>query len=392
MWQVAGGTDQDGILVNEGQDPESPRLSEQLCAGAIVKELELVGNRLRYELVWPSARQRKQAHFRFLAERVGESVFGPMPERPVGVPTTGWVTVQSHGRSHLVPYEEPACHTKPASYDNLETWGLDGSLGFTMTVHMLSGQELRIPGMHPDMPLAVLCERVMKELGLLEGQELQLITGTHAFKPEDHARTLRELALDGEVPLTCVQRTILQPGDVVIVDGLVNAVELNNATGTCERWISERGRWRVQLSMVKFVKPQDLVVLPPAKVLDTGADVKILPTYVAPELVGAEGACERWLRSDLVEVRLVLSRHVRPQHLHLISHELAPEVAATMLPDLDSWEERDAQPRAGVNAALGMAFSTCGHPSSRPLVAKEPALAESRLPCSAEGSTGDLGH
>jgi len=265
-----------------------------------------------------------------------------------------------------VPYQDVFSQMNATCSEQGKVWGSDGSEGFTLTVNMLSGQELHISGLYPDMPLAVLGERVVKELGILEGQELKLILGTRLFTAEDHSRTLQALGLDGQAPLTCIQRTVLQPGDVVVVDGLTSGLELNGVTGACERWISERGRWRVQLSMTKTVKCTDVVVLPPAKALQPGADVQVRHSFVAPELAGVEGTCERWVRSDLVEVRLVLMRSVRPQNLHLVSHEFAPEVAATMLPDIDTWEERDAQPAAGLNAALGLAFTTRGQVSTAP--------------------------
>lgn len=383
LWLVVGGADKEGIIVREGQDLDSPVLPERLCTGAVVKELELVDGRLRYELLWLTPRERKQAHFCFLAGRVGERIFGPAPEVPVTAPATGWVSTQFHGRNLLVPYLEPECHKGQPSVEQSRDWGSDGSEGFAITVNMLSGQALHISGLYPDMPLAVLGERVVKELGIMEGQELQLILGTRLFTAEDHCRTLEELGLDGQAPLSCVQRTVLQPGDVVVVDGLTSALELNGVTGACERWIPERGRWRVQLSMTKSVKRSDVHVLPSTKVLQPGVDIQLRHDYVVEELAGVEGVCERWVRSDLMEVRLVLSRTIKPQHLHLVSHELAPEVAATMLPDLDAWEERDAQPTAGLNAALGSAFTTRGHPSCAPFAASGVALSD-------EGETLEL--
>ena len=46
-WQVVGGADKGGILVREGQALASKACEERLSMGAKVKELQLVGDRLR---------------------------------------------------------------------------------------------------------------------------------------------------------------------------------------------------------------------------------------------------------------------------------------------------------------------------------------------------------
>jgi len=89
--------------------------------------------------------------------------------------------------------------------------------------------------------------------------------------------------------------------------------------------------------------------------------------YAFRELAGVEGVCERWLHADLLQVRLLLTCAIRPQNLHFVSRDFAAEDAASMLPDVDAWEERDAQPTAGLNAALGSAFTTLGRHSTAPV-------------------------
>lgn len=50
-WEVVGGAEKGGILVREGQSLKSPEASERLSHGALVEELELVGERLHYKLL-----------------------------------------------------------------------------------------------------------------------------------------------------------------------------------------------------------------------------------------------------------------------------------------------------------------------------------------------------
>jgi len=50
MWEIVGGSDKGGILVREGADLKSTQLTERVSTGALVEELELVGERLHYKL------------------------------------------------------------------------------------------------------------------------------------------------------------------------------------------------------------------------------------------------------------------------------------------------------------------------------------------------------
>ena len=49
-WEVVGGADKGGILVRAGRELKSAELSERLTTGAIVREEQVVGDRLRYKL------------------------------------------------------------------------------------------------------------------------------------------------------------------------------------------------------------------------------------------------------------------------------------------------------------------------------------------------------
>ncbi|CAE8675106.1 unnamed protein product [Polarella glacialis] len=50
LWEVVGGIDSGGILVRDGSSLNSPQLGDRLATGALVEELELLGQRLRYRL------------------------------------------------------------------------------------------------------------------------------------------------------------------------------------------------------------------------------------------------------------------------------------------------------------------------------------------------------
>jgi len=78
MWEVTGGADKGGILVREGQGLSSKACDERLSTGATVKELQLVGDRLRYELITGTG------------------------------PSTGWVSVKISGKELLKPQKPEA--------------------------------------------------------------------------------------------------------------------------------------------------------------------------------------------------------------------------------------------------------------------------------------------
>lgn len=47
-WVIVGGEDRGGILVREGQELGSPKVGERLSTGAVVEEVALIGERLRF--------------------------------------------------------------------------------------------------------------------------------------------------------------------------------------------------------------------------------------------------------------------------------------------------------------------------------------------------------
>mmetsp|Transcript_3510 Transcript_3510/g.8177 ORF Transcript_3510/g.8177 Transcript_3510/m.8177 type:complete len:344 (-) Transcript_3510:96-1127(-) len=50
VWRVVGGGEKGGIVVREGKDLKSKEAAERLATGSLIQEVELVGERLSYEL------------------------------------------------------------------------------------------------------------------------------------------------------------------------------------------------------------------------------------------------------------------------------------------------------------------------------------------------------
>lgn len=78
-WKVVGGADKGGILARSGQELKSAELPERLATGAVVKELQLVGDRLEFKKL-----RKKDAG-----------------------PATGWVSVKLPGKELLTKCEAP---------------------------------------------------------------------------------------------------------------------------------------------------------------------------------------------------------------------------------------------------------------------------------------------
>lgn len=85
QWEVVGGVDKGGILVREGQALSSPAIEERLSTGAIVEELQLVGDRLKYKRLTGSG------------------------------PTEGWVSIKISGKDLLVKKEVAPAPVAPAA-------------------------------------------------------------------------------------------------------------------------------------------------------------------------------------------------------------------------------------------------------------------------------------
>lgn len=83
QWEVVGGADKGGILVRNGKDLKSTQLDERLATGAILEQLELVGDRLNYKVI----------------EGKG--------------PSEGWVSIKISGKELVVPKKEEATKEAP---------------------------------------------------------------------------------------------------------------------------------------------------------------------------------------------------------------------------------------------------------------------------------------
>merc|ERR1712062_179112 len=116
---------------------------------------------------------------------------------------------------------------------------------------------------------------------------------------------------------TCLRCTTLQPGFLVIVDGLKVATELNGLMGTCEQWVPEQGRWWVKVNTNRLIHFSCLESIPPALDLRAGTAVRVHDLEEAPELSDIEGICSgKWDDGDRVNVQLPCLRSVKPQNLH----------------------------------------------------------------------------
>mmetsp|Transcript_67882 Transcript_67882/g.191343 ORF Transcript_67882/g.191343 Transcript_67882/m.191343 type:complete len:423 (-) Transcript_67882:168-1436(-) len=84
LWEVVGGADKHGILVREGCELSSTQMPDRLSTGSCVREVELVGDRLRYEKLtgmgpgagWVSV---KVAGKELVVEIAEEALPQPMP-------------------------------------------------------------------------------------------------------------------------------------------------------------------------------------------------------------------------------------------------------------------------------------------------------------------------
>lgn len=76
LWEVVGGGDKGGILVRESESLKSPEHTIRLATGALVRERELVGERLHFEKL------------------------------SGGGPSSGWVSLRLKGKELVIPKEE----------------------------------------------------------------------------------------------------------------------------------------------------------------------------------------------------------------------------------------------------------------------------------------------
>mmetsp|Transcript_30352 Transcript_30352/g.93234 ORF Transcript_30352/g.93234 Transcript_30352/m.93234 type:complete len:92 (-) Transcript_30352:839-1114(-) len=82
-WVVVGGCDRGGVIVRTGLDLGSPKAEERLSYGALVEELELVGERLHFRRLLGSGPERGWLSIR-LPDK--ELVVRAMPQGPAQPP------------------------------------------------------------------------------------------------------------------------------------------------------------------------------------------------------------------------------------------------------------------------------------------------------------------
>lgn len=120
LWEVVGGADKGGIVVREGQDTSSALKQTRLSTGASIRELQLEGERLRYERLTGSG------------------------------PDTGWVSVRIPDKELVVKVAATADKTLQGSAPTL-------------------GRKLRVLALHGKCSnsnvMKVQCAGLKKELG-----------------------------------------------------------------------------------------------------------------------------------------------------------------------------------------------------------------------------------
>jgi len=95
QWEVIGGSENGGILVRQGKELKSPQVDGRLATGALVEQLQLVGERLQFELVRGSG------------------------------PKQGWVSLKVAGKELLAPIFE-AIGSGNVRDDGFDRWRVLG--------------------------------------------------------------------------------------------------------------------------------------------------------------------------------------------------------------------------------------------------------------------------
>eukprot|EP00434_Breviolum_minutum_P017011 symbB.v1.2.015008.t1/scaffold1111.1/size137250/2 len=124
MWQVVGGL-QRGLLVRRGPQLDAEEELQRLQYGALVKELELQGQRLKFQLL------------------AGHG------------PSNGWVTLHLKGRDLLQPIEMPS---RSALVNHCEENGIQA---------LISATDLELYHMLLEMGIIVSCQRLMSSVASL---------------------------------------------------------------------------------------------------------------------------------------------------------------------------------------------------------------------------------
>ena len=86
LWEVVGGGEKGGIVARRGQQTDSALIGERLATGAVVRELALEGERLRYELVEGAGPAAGWVSLRLSSGRELLARLAGPPSRPPGEP------------------------------------------------------------------------------------------------------------------------------------------------------------------------------------------------------------------------------------------------------------------------------------------------------------------
>jgi len=109
MWQVVGGVGNGGILVRIGRELDSPKVPTRLSTGAVTRELEVHGDRLKYWLIsgegphegWVSTKLKNKDLLVKTADEVDED---PACEAPVGEAPADEASAITEGQQLLQQY------------------------------------------------------------------------------------------------------------------------------------------------------------------------------------------------------------------------------------------------------------------------------------------------
>lgn len=94
LWEVVGGGDKGGILVREEQSLKSPEHTERLATGALVRERELIGERLHFEKLSGSGPMSGWVSLRLKGKDLVAKSDKTAPLQPLG--PSKWVARYKH--------------------------------------------------------------------------------------------------------------------------------------------------------------------------------------------------------------------------------------------------------------------------------------------------------
>lgn len=111
LWEVIGGADKGGIIVRLGQDLASQQASARLATGALVREVQLVGERLQFQLVNGSGPDSGWVSLRLKDK---ELLVPAVPRQPSFVhPSPAPAGKQPVDAPQLTPQPQPAAAAPP---------------------------------------------------------------------------------------------------------------------------------------------------------------------------------------------------------------------------------------------------------------------------------------